>query len=84
MTMHELVDAARRAIANSNCEGSAKMALVVVGKWPDGGRKRLAGRRGPLGQCISEDEDHCICVFDAQEVLSWALKQPHVRPLETV
>ncbi len=88
MQIHQLIEAARYAIAQDASNGNiagGKMAMFVPGQWPAGGdKKRLAGRQGgPLGQCISEEEDGVICVFDAQEVLAWALKQPHVKPLET-
>lgn len=47
----------------------ADVAFVIMGEWPDSGRKRLAGKRGPLGRCMAEYEDSVMCLFKADEVI---------------
>ncbi len=48
----------------------ADVALVIPGKWPDGGSKRLFGRKGPLGRCVAEYEDSVLCLFKADELIT--------------
>ncbi len=50
----------------------AVVSLVIPGKWPASGKKRLCGRRGPLGQCMAEYEDAVMCLFKADELLAFA------------
>jgi len=52
----------------------ADVALVIPGKWPDGGTKRLAGMRGPRGRCVAEYEDAVLCLFKADAVIAFCSK----------
>ena len=53
----------------------AAISFVIPGKWPDRSDfKWLAGRKGPLGQCVAEYEDAVLCVFKADEVIAFAAK----------
>lgn len=52
----------------------APVVFFVNGKWPNGDRKRLAGKRGPLGRCLVEYEDCVMCEFKANEVLDFVGK----------
>lgn len=47
----------------------ADVAIVVKGKWPDSGRKRLFGKSGPWGNCMAEYEHDVLCLFKADEVI---------------
>lgn len=47
-----------------------EIALVIPGRC-SGNSKRLAGRKGPLGEVVSECEDSCVVAFDARKVLAW-------------
>jgi hypothetical protein len=48
----------------------ADVSLVIPGKWPPSGKKRLFGRGGgPLGRCIVEYEDAVLCLFRADELI---------------
>ncbi len=47
----------------------ADVAVLVKGKWPDSGRKRLFGKFGPWGQCMAEYETDVMCLFKADEVI---------------
>lgn len=50
----------------------ADVSFVVPGKWPKkGDQKRLAGRRGPLGQCVSEEQRGLVVLFKADEVIAF-------------
>lgn len=49
----------------------ADVSFVIPGAWPNGGKKRLAGKAGPLGDCVAEYEDAVLCVFKADEVISF-------------
>lgn len=49
----------------------ADVAFVIPGSWPKNDRKRLCGKRGPLGQCMAEYEDAVLCLFKANEVISF-------------
>lgn len=52
----------------------AEVSIFVRGSWNDNG-KRLAGRKGgPLGQCMAEYEDGCLCLFKADELITYASK----------
>lgn len=53
---------------------SADVAFVIPGKWPASGKKKLAGKIGPLGQCVAEYEDACLCLFAADAVISFCAK----------
>ena len=48
----------------------ADVALVIKGQWPPNGRKRLFGRKGPLGKCMAEYEDSVLCLFRADELIT--------------
>ena len=51
----------------------AAVSFIIPGAWPaTGNRKRLAGRKGPLGQCLAEYEDAVLCAFRADEVIAFA------------
>jgi len=53
----------------------AVVSFMIRGKWPDSGdSKRLAGRKGPLGQCLAEYEDAVLSAFRADEVIAFAAK----------
>lgn len=49
----------------------ADVAFVIPGKWPASGRKRLAKRSGPFGRCMAEYEDAVLCLFKADEVITF-------------
>ena len=50
------------------------IALVIPGKWPRGGKKRLDGRAGPLGIAIGEYEDAVLCTFAANDVVAYCAR----------
>lgn len=52
---------------------NADVSIFVRGNWSDGG-KRLNGRSSPLGQCMAEYEDGCLCLFKADELITYAAK----------
>ena len=52
----------------------ADVALVIPGKWPDNDKKRLAGKAGPLGQCMAEYANCVLCLFKADEVIRYCSK----------
>lgn len=52
----------------------ADVSVFVPGKWPDAGRKRLDGRKGPLGRCAVEYEDAVMCLFKADELIAYCAK----------
>lgn len=70
MTSQEMILAAHKQQKLTGRK-DADVAFVIPGKWPDGGKKRLAGRVGPLGTCMAEYEDAVLCLFKADEVLSY-------------
>lgn len=47
----------------------ADVQLLIPGGYAD--RKRLDGRRGPLGYAISEVEGGALCVFKADAVCAY-------------
>lgn len=49
----------------------ADVSFVVPGMWPRGDKKRLLGRKGPLGRCMAEYETSVLCLFKANEVISF-------------
>ncbi len=74
MTPGEMILAAKRQQDRTGKKDAA-VSFVIPGKWPDNGdRKRLAGRKGPLGQCMAEYEDAVLCLFKADEVITFAAK----------
>lgn len=70
MTSQEMILAAhkqQKLTGRKDCY----VTFVIPGKWPDGGKKRLAGRTGPLGTCMAEYKDAVLCLFKADEVLTF-------------
>jgi hypothetical protein len=70
--MATILESALESIARSTELGiKPEVALFLKGrKWPASGRVNLFGRHGgPLGQCVSEEEDGVIAVFSAREVV---------------
>lgn len=49
----------------------AAVSFVIPGKWPANDKKRLADKRGPVGQCLAEYEDAVLCMFRADEVIAF-------------
>lgn len=68
MTIEELRQKCRVAQA----EGP-KILLVVPGPAPRGDRKRLVGRRGPLGEFVSQSADGSLCYFNPTAILQWLI-----------
>jgi hypothetical protein len=52
----------------------AAVSFIIPGPWPPSGTKRLAKRQGPVGQCVAEYEDACLCLFKADAVIKWCSK----------
>lgn len=74
MTLGEMILA---AVKQQKLTGrkNADVAFVIPGKWPaNGDYKRLCGRKGPLGRCMAEYEDAVMCLFRADEVITFAAK----------
>ncbi len=70
MTPGEIVAAAYKQQQLTG-KKDADVSLFVRGKWPtNGNRKRLFGRKGPMGQCVAEFEDAVLCLFKANELIS--------------
>lgn len=61
--------------------GDAIINLVLPGS-ATGFKRRLAGRRGPLGDIMCENvidgRVQCVVNFDAKQVLNWIQKQEPV------
>ena len=50
----------------------ADVSFFIKGKWPYSGRKKLDGKRGPVGYCAAEFEHDVLCIFKADEVIRYA------------
>ncbi len=74
MNQEEIILAAQKRQKQTGTQ-DAEIAIVIRGKWPNGGKKRLAGRAGPFGQCIAEYEDSVLCLFKADQVISFLTPQ---------
>lgn len=72
MTAGEMIMAAKKQQELTG-KPDAAVSFVIRGKW-SGNTKRLAGRKGPLGQCVAEYEDAVLCIFKADEVIAFAAK----------
>ena len=68
MTIEELRQKCRVAQA-----AGPKILLVVPGPAPRGDRKRLTGRRGPLGEFVSQGSEGSLCYFDPTAILQWLI-----------
>lgn len=66
MTVEELREKCEDAKA-----AGFKVLLVVPGPAPRGNHKRLAGRRGPLGEFVSQGDRGSNCYFDPEAILQW-------------
>lgn len=76
--MGMLLTARQQQIASNNKD--AVVTFVVPGAWPScGNRKRLMGLRGPLGECLSENESDCLVAFSAEDVCLFAGKELGVK-----
>lgn len=52
--------------------GPGIVIFKVKGTWRGQKRKRLCGRRSPLGDILDEECPGVLtCAFDAQEILDW-------------
>jgi len=73
MTPSEIVMAAYR---QQNIAGrkDADVSIFVRGAWNDKGKRLLGRKGGPLGQCMAEYEDGCLCLFKADELIAYAAK----------
>jgi hypothetical protein len=56
--------------ALKNPHNNGLIPFVIKGRVPKGGRKRLFAR-GPMGECVSEENGGVVCLFKAQEVLDY-------------
>lgn len=54
--------------------GIDTIAVVVPGK-AYGNTKRLAGRSGPRGEIVCENEKDCIVAFSVKDILKWLDKK---------
>ena len=74
MTPGEMILAAKKQ-QDLTGKKDAAVSFMIPGKWPErGDKKRLAGRKGPLGNCAAEYEDAVLCIFKADEVIAFAAK----------
>jgi hypothetical protein len=68
MTHGELRAECERVIAEIGAD--ADVLLVLPGPTRPG-RRRLFGRRGPLGKFVGDCERGSLCEFRAKDVLPW-------------
>lgn len=70
-----LIAAAAKQQELQQKQDAAAVSFFIRGKWPtNGNTKRLDGRKGPLGYCSAEFEDSVLCIFKANEIISYAAK----------
>lgn len=66
MTLNQL----RSSFESARSSGRKTIALVIPGR-ANGNTKRLAGRSGPRGEVVCENENDCIVAFNVDRVLTW-------------
>jgi len=73
MTPQEIVMAAYSQQKRTG-KKDADVAIVIKGKWADKGKRLWGKKGGPLGQCMAEYEKDVLCLFKADELISYASK----------
>jgi len=73
MIAQKLIEAAKKQQELTGKQ-DADVSFVIPGKWPSGGKKRLARNKGPIGQCLAEYENCVLCLFKSNEVILFAEK----------
>ena len=70
MNLNDIRRAAQRQLDLTQSAANTVVTFVLPGKWGTG-KKRLAGRRGPSGDCVSEMAGSVLVAFDAAQVIAF-------------
>lgn len=74
LTIQKIADAAGDSINQTPAGITPSVGFVFPGaKWTKSGKHKIGGENSPQGDIVNEDEYGIYVIFDAIDVLAWAV-----------